>query len=124
MRAAILLHRHSYLLSNSCCSPLLTVSRSLLFSASQRLRGELLPFRSRAMSAITAITKAARRKFAAPQIVIVSDRRLPGVERSKSAKPLLPPPLPGSSQIGVAFRDVIPSHPRLACTSPPGPRLA
>jgi hypothetical protein len=44
--------------------------------------------------------KAARRKFAAPQTVIVSDRRgprqarfslagvrLPGVERSKSAKP-------------------------------------
>jgi hypothetical protein len=35
--------------------------------------------------------KAARRKFAAPQTVIVSDRRLPGVERSKSAKPTLQP---------------------------------
>src|SRR5882724_1301093 len=31
--------------------------------------------------------EAARRKFAAPQTVIVSDRRLPGVERSRLAKP-------------------------------------
>ena len=35
--------------------------------------------------------KAARRTFAAPQTVIVSDRRLPGAERSKLAKPTLQP---------------------------------
>jgi hypothetical protein len=34
------------------------------------------------------------------------------------------PPLPGSSQIGVAFSDVIPTHPRLACTSAFSLRLA
>src|ERR1700704_3771884 len=36
-------------------------------------------------------SQAARRKTAAPQTVIVSDRRLPGTERSKSAKPAVPP---------------------------------
>jgi hypothetical protein len=51
---------------------------------------------------------------------------------------LAPPPLPGSSQIGVAFKHIVPTHPsrapsargvradgqRLACTSAPEPRLA
>jgi hypothetical protein len=35
--------------------------------------------------------EAARRKIAAPQLVIVSERRPPGAERSKSAKPTTRP---------------------------------
>jgi hypothetical protein len=35
-----------------------------------------------------------------------------------------PSPLPGSSQIGVDFRVVIPDHPRLAYTSAISPQLA
>ncbi len=64
----------------------------LRVSASPRLRGRFAVFRSPDAPITGSPDKAARRKFAAPQTVIVSDRRLPGVERSKSAKPTLSPP--------------------------------
>src|SRR6476661_5562659 len=81
-----------------------------------------LPFRSPDL-AIHRSLKPRGANFAAPQPVILKER--PFLPRMKDPNRRSPPtPLLYPSQIGVAFKHIIPSHPRLARTSELSLRLA